>query len=164
MNARRSFDHRPVTLRFALGGALVAALTCAGTAQAAGAPQCPAAQMAGAGQMCGKSVVQADPKLEKLAAKAEKAVAKAPADAALRFALGRAYMKVGRFESAVTALADAVSLGDSSPRAQLNLWPVWIRPAIPFRHRIWGWPWRWPEKPGAAWRFWPMLCALAINP
>lgn len=121
MNARRSFDHRPVTLRFALGGALVAALACAGTAQAAGAPQCPAAQMAGAGQMCGKSVVQADPKLEKLAAKAEKAVAKAPADAALRFALGRAYMKVGRFESAVTALADAVSLGDSSPRAQLNL-------------------------------------------
>ncbi|WP_068080541.1 SPOR domain-containing protein [Novosphingobium rosa] len=51
----------------------------------------------------------------------ESALRKAPRDAATRAALGRAYLRGGRFESAVTVLSDAVVLGDNSPRTTLSL-------------------------------------------
>lgn len=51
----------------------------------------------------------------------EAAVAKAPREAALRAALGHAYLRDGRFESAATALGDAQALGDSSSRTALGL-------------------------------------------
>jgi len=52
---------------------------------------------------------------------AEKAVAASPRDGALRAALGRAYLKEGRFQSAATALTDAVTLGENSSRTLLSL-------------------------------------------
>lgn len=52
---------------------------------------------------------------------AEAAVKASPRDAALRSALGRAYLRGGRFESAATVLGDAVVLGDVSPRTMLSL-------------------------------------------
>lgn len=52
---------------------------------------------------------------------AEAAVERAPRDAAARAALGRAYLKEGRFTSAATALGDAVALGDTSGRSLLAL-------------------------------------------
>lgn len=52
---------------------------------------------------------------------AERAVEKTPRDATLRAALGRAYLKEGRIVSAVTALSDAVTLGDTSNRTMLSL-------------------------------------------
>lgn len=51
----------------------------------------------------------------------EAAVLKNPRDAALRAALGRAYLRGGRFESAAAVLGDAMTLGDSSPRTVLSL-------------------------------------------
>lgn len=51
----------------------------------------------------------------------ERALAASPRDAALRAALGHAYLRAGRFASAETALADAVSLGDSGGRTALAL-------------------------------------------
>ena len=58
---------------------------------------------------------------EKAVSMAEAAVSNAPRDAAARATLGRAYLKAGRFESASTALNDAMSLGDNSPRTALSL-------------------------------------------
>ena len=52
---------------------------------------------------------------------AEAAVAKSPRDAALRAALGHAYLRAGRFESAAGVLADAQALGDSTGRTALAL-------------------------------------------
>lgn len=54
-------------------------------------------------------------------ASGESALRKAPRDAATRAALGRAYLRGGRFESAVQVLSDAVVLGDNSPRTTLSL-------------------------------------------
>jgi Flp pilus assembly protein TadD len=51
----------------------------------------------------------------------EAAVAKAPQDAVLRAELGHAYLRAGRFESAASALGDAVALGDGSGRTVLIL-------------------------------------------
>jgi len=58
---------------------------------------------------------------EKDLAKAEKAVAEQPRDAALRVELASAYLAAGRFESAVTTYNDAIALGDTSPRTALSL-------------------------------------------
>lgn len=52
---------------------------------------------------------------------AERAVAKSPRDAALRVALGHAYLDDGRFESAATAFSDALTLGETSGRAVISL-------------------------------------------
>jgi len=60
-------------------------------------------------------------KSERAVGKAEAAVAKAPQEAALRADLGRAYLAAGRFESARTALSDAMTLGDDSGRTALSL-------------------------------------------
>ena len=52
---------------------------------------------------------------------AENAVAAEPRDAQARAALGRTYIKAGRYASAVTALNDAVALGETSNRTLLSL-------------------------------------------
>ena len=52
---------------------------------------------------------------------AEGAVSKEPRDVTARATLGRVYLKAGRFESASTALNDAMSLGDNSARTALSL-------------------------------------------
>ena len=52
---------------------------------------------------------------------AEVAVAASPYDAALRLALGDAYLDAGRFASAETTFTDAMELGANSPRAALSL-------------------------------------------
>lgn len=52
---------------------------------------------------------------------AESAVAISPRDAGYRAILGQAYMLAGRFQSAETAFADAVALGDTAGRTELNL-------------------------------------------
>lgn len=52
---------------------------------------------------------------------AERAVAKSPRDAALRVALGHAYLDDGRFESAAAAFSDALTLGETSGRAVVSL-------------------------------------------
>lgn len=51
---------------------------------------------------------------------AEAAVLAAPRDAAARALLGAAYMEAGRFASAVTALSEAVELGDRAGRTILS--------------------------------------------
>lgn len=60
-------------------------------------------------------------KSERAVAKAEAAVARAPQEASARAELGRAYLAAGRFESARTALSDAMTLGDASGRTALSL-------------------------------------------
>lgn len=52
---------------------------------------------------------------------AEAAVALLPRDAGYRATLGQAYLLAGRFQSAETAFNDAITLGDGSARAELNL-------------------------------------------
>ncbi len=52
---------------------------------------------------------------------AEAAVAASPDSAEYRVLLGRAYMMSGRFDSARTAFADALSLGSTDPRAIVHL-------------------------------------------
>lgn len=58
---------------------------------------------------------------DRAVARAEQAVQKAPQDAALRAALGQAYLVSGRFQSAATAFDDAMTLGDNSGRTALGL-------------------------------------------
>lgn len=67
------------------------------------------------------TAVDVDKSMEKDVARAEKAVAKAPADAALRAELANQYLAAGRFESAVTTFQDAQVLGDGSARTALSL-------------------------------------------
>lgn len=52
---------------------------------------------------------------------AEAAVAADPHNGPLRAALGRAYLKDGRFQSAMAALTDALALGDGGSRTLLTL-------------------------------------------
>lgn len=52
---------------------------------------------------------------------AEAAVLAAPRDAATRVLLGHAYVEDGRFFSAAASFADAVTLGDTSPRTVISL-------------------------------------------
>jgi len=54
-------------------------------------------------------------------AQAEAAVASDPNNAAFRLAMGNAYLDAGRFSSAEAAFTDAMTLGDTSPRASLAL-------------------------------------------
>src|SRR6185369_5147893 len=60
-------------------------------------------------------------KSERAVAKAEAVVARTPQEAAARADLGRAYLAAGRFESARTALNDAMTLGDQTGRTALSL-------------------------------------------
>lgn len=52
---------------------------------------------------------------------AEQTVQAEPRNAAYRAMLGKAYLDAGRFASAETAFADAMTLGDNSPRTALSL-------------------------------------------
>ncbi|HEX2793427.1 MAG TPA: tetratricopeptide repeat protein [Croceicoccus sp.] len=52
---------------------------------------------------------------------AEKSVGEAPRDGARRAMLGQAYLRAGRLASARTALAEAIQLGEDSPRIALML-------------------------------------------
>ncbi len=58
---------------------------------------------------------------EKVVEQAQRAVANNPQSASLRTELGLAYLKAGRFQSAVAALNDSMSLGDNSARTALSM-------------------------------------------
>lgn len=60
-------------------------------------------------------------KVEKQVAAAERAVVKAPQDAASRARLAQGYLAAGRFASAATTFEDAVALGDKSPATALGM-------------------------------------------
>lgn len=94
-----------------LGGALAIALVCTGWSGEAGAHGKPSAAVT--------ALDNAGPAQAILAGEA--ALRKSPRDAAIRAALGRAYLRGGRFESAATVLNDAVTLGDNAPRTLLSL-------------------------------------------
>lgn len=104
---KRSKALGPMALRFASGAVLGAALL-AGTAY---------------GDARAKDAQAAENKRsdEKAVERAERAVLKAPQDAALRAALGQAYLRAGRFGSATSAFQDAIALGDAAPRTALGL-------------------------------------------
>lgn len=107
MIARRALRFKAagsLTLALALMGGLVQPALARTAAKAHVAPAAPAR-------------VDGD----KAIAMAEAAVAAAPRDAAARATLGRTYLKNGRFQSAATALSDAVTLGDNSGRTLLAL-------------------------------------------
>ncbi len=95
-------------IRFAITGAIVAGLLagCAGSTHMARA---------------GNHAVRSSGQQARAVDGAETLVAKSPNDAAARIALGQAYLDAGRFQSAATTFSDAVTLGDSSSRAQLSL-------------------------------------------
>jgi len=59
--------------------------------------------------------------VDKDIARAEAAVAADPRNAALRAALGAAYLDAGRFSSAVTSFDDAIELGDKSAGTALRI-------------------------------------------
>ncbi|MDE1915497.1 MAG: SPOR domain-containing protein [Sphingomonadales bacterium] len=96
-------------LRLPLGGALALALISTGWSTQALARRSAASA----------AIDSATPAQAIIAGEA--AVLKDPRDATLRAALGRAYLRGGRFESAASVLADAMTLGDSSPRTVLSL-------------------------------------------
>ena len=110
MNAKRI---SPNAFRFALGSVLAATLL-SGCASSGSAPRADAsasrAQSALARGQIGKALNLA-----------ENAVQAAPRDASKRALLGHAYLKNGRFHSAVTAFNDAMTLGDNSARTALSL-------------------------------------------
>jgi len=96
-------------VRLALGSALAAAMLagCAGAGHIARSDS-------GAARLSTKGVGKA-------VARAEAAAARKPDVAALRVALGHAYLDAGRFESAADAFADAMTLGDASGATALSL-------------------------------------------
>lgn len=103
MNAFRTAS-RSTTFRFFAGSALAVALL-AGCASAGNADR----------------VSSASGKAERGVSQAERSVENEPSVASLRVTLGQAYMKAGRFESAISAFNDALELGDQSPRTALSL-------------------------------------------
>lgn len=81
---------------------------------------------AGQGKMANATAPRAEKaassaKSQRALAKLEQQVAQSPKDAALRVALGHAYLEAGRFESAAATFNDAVALGDQSGRTALSL-------------------------------------------
>ena len=99
-------------LRNAAGGAVAMALLagCAG-----------GAKLARIDQAAPKQEAKAKRQGEKAVSQAEKAVERNPQSASLRTELGLAYLKAGRFQSAVATFNDAMSLGDNSSRTALSL-------------------------------------------
>lgn len=95
-------------VRYAFGTALAAALLAGGAGMS---------QMA----LADRGVSSQERASLKAVAKAEKAAAKSPRNAALRVALGHAYLSSGRFESAAQAFRDALSLGDANAATALSL-------------------------------------------
>lgn len=68
-----------------------------------------------------RTASKVEAKADKAIARAEQSVQKAPQAGAVRTALGQAYLAAGRFDSAATALSDAMALGDNSGRTALSL-------------------------------------------
>jgi Flp pilus assembly protein TadD len=100
---------------FTLCSAMVAALLggCAGQPPIAGAGGAPVTQAS--------SAEAGGAPMDKLLAKAEARVARAPANASARAELAQTYFAAGRFASAATTFEDAIALGDESPRNGLSL-------------------------------------------
>lgn len=99
----------------ALAGAVAMAIAAAGYssgAVASGAPDTTAAQAQ-------KALARGD--AQKAIQLAEAVVAGNPREAAYRSLLGQAYLRAGRFNSAVTTLNDAIKLGDNSTKTALSL-------------------------------------------
>jgi Flp pilus assembly protein TadD len=101
-------------------------------ARAAGFTLCSAmvaallAGCAGQPSLAGASAPMTDAPLgeaaaDKALAKAEARVARSAGNAAARAELAQLYLAAGRFDSAATTFADAVALGDRSPRTGLSL-------------------------------------------
>jgi tetratricopeptide (TPR) repeat protein len=95
-----------------------------------------------------------------------------PRESSLRATLGRAYLKNGRFQSAATALSDAVSLGDNSGRTLLALALSQIGSGqndaalrtLEMGNNVIPWPtlalrWLWPAKRTRVRSCWPTPCA-----
>ncbi|MGH6787670.1 MAG: tetratricopeptide repeat protein [Novosphingobium sp.] len=105
----------PTAFRNALTGVLAATLV-AGCASAIAAPKFDAAKVVKQAQSL---VAKGQP--GKAIPLLEAAVAADPNNAALRGQLGHAYLKAGRFDSAASALGDAMTLGDNTARTALAL-------------------------------------------
>lgn len=103
-------DRRMV--RFALTGVLATVLVagCAGSGH-----------LAKAGDYSTKAERKATGERDKTVAAAELAVQASPQDAALRAALGGAYLDAGRFASAAASYQDAIALGDDGDSTALRL-------------------------------------------
>jgi len=109
LRIRRSGICVPLAVTSALAFSLLAGCSAGGAIHSASAASADRAFAADAA------------KSERAVAKAEAAVARAPQEANVRAELGRAYLAAGRFESARTALGDAMTLGDASGRTALSL-------------------------------------------
>lgn len=105
----------PTAFRNALTGVLAATLV-AGCASAIAAPKFDGAKAVKQAQAL---VAKGQP--GKAVPLLEAAVAADPANAAVRAQLGHAYLKAGRFDSAASALGDAMTLGDNTARTALAL-------------------------------------------
>jgi Flp pilus assembly protein TadD len=104
---RKHHDRKAV--RFAVCGAVAMALAgCAGTSHFAKVSE-------RAQHRSGTSALDRDVE------RAEAAVRVSPRDAAARLALGNAYLRAGRFDSAATTFQDAAVLGDDSGGTALRL-------------------------------------------
>ncbi|MDE2303791.1 MAG: SPOR domain-containing protein [Sphingomonadales bacterium] len=103
--------HRPA-LRLALGSALAGVLLAA-PLQGVSARNSPDAARVD------RALAHGD--VTEAIALGEAQVARAPGDAAVHAALGHAYLRGGRFDSAMAVLSDAVALGDASARTLLGL-------------------------------------------
>jgi len=110
---RRSGIRLPLAAGSAIACALLAGCSGQGAIRSAGA--------ATAGAKADRAFAADAARSERAVARAEAVVAKAPQQAEARAELGRAYLAAGRFESAATALGDAVALGDASGRTALTL-------------------------------------------
>lgn len=113
----KSTRKRSAVLPLGLAGAMVAAIVAGSSLSpsavvAAPAPDKVAAQMR-------KALTSGQ--IEKAIALGEELVAANPQEPGYRAMLGQAYLRSGRFESAVQALDDAMKLGDTSARTALSL-------------------------------------------
>ena len=111
---RRSL--KPLGLPLGLAGAIALALA-AGVGFSSGAVAKSAPDKAAAEAQ--KALARGD--VEKAINLAEAVVAANPREASYRALLGQAYLRAGRFDSAATALNDAMKLGDNSAKTALSL-------------------------------------------
>ena len=99
---------RRAILPLGLAGVAVAALMSAGTVATA---------KPGADTTASEAqIALGKGKIDKAISLAEAVVAASPRDPAYRTLLGNAYLRAGRFDSAVTTFDDAMELGDNSAR------------------------------------------------
>ena len=104
---------RRAILPLGLAGVAVAALMSAGTVATA---------KPGADTTASEAqIALGKGKIDKAISLAEAVVAASPRDPAYRTLLGNAYLRAGRFDSAVTTFDDAMELGDNSARTALAL-------------------------------------------